>query len=287
MLAVKDPTSVRETVLIIARQTNARDCLTPSRFMDPRIANHDPFVRLSTSVLLALVLSIQLSACSASSNGSFDTRSPSSARPQRIYMTSFSVSENPLSESGNWVDGGRTGLDWASVQTASGLAFGTESGSGGYDDSTAVLTGNWSPDQMAQAVVHTTNQNSKISEEVELRLRTTITAHRITGYEINFKCTTGRRSYVQIVRWNGPFGNFTFLKTLHDGPGLREGDVIRATVIGSTITAYINGKRVLQATDKTYDTGSPGIGFFNADGTRSIDADYGFTKFIAQSFTTN
>jgi hypothetical protein len=254
--------------------------------MDFEVTNRHTF-GLSATFLLTLLVSIQLLACSRLSNSLSETTPPAGAKLQRTYMTSFPVAENPLSESGNWIDGGRAGHDWASVQTAPGLAFGTESGSGGYDDSTAVLAGNWTPDQTAEAVVHTTNQNNKISEEVELLLRTTITAHSITGYEINFKCTTGRRSYVQIVRWNGPFGNFTFLKTLYDGPGLREGDVVRATVIGSRITAYINARIALQVTDKTYTTGSPGIGFFNADGTKIMDADYGFTKFTAESFATN
>src|SRR5258705_8339267 len=43
-------------------------------------------------------------------------------------------------------------------------------------------------------------------EEVELRLRTTVTNHSITGYEINFRCTSDASRYVQIVRWNGPPG---------------------------------------------------------------------------------
>ena len=49
---------------------------------------------------------------------------------------------------------------------------------------------------------------------------------------------------VQIVRWNGPFGNFSVLSGSgpHNlGRRLVSGDVIKATVIGNTITAYING----------------------------------------------
>jgi hypothetical protein len=79
---------------------------------------------------------------------------------------------------------------WSNVQTTPGFAFGTESGSAGYDDTTAVLAGNWNADQMTQAVVYTVDQNSSIFEEIELCLRTTITANSITGYEINFRCTT-------------------------------------------------------------------------------------------------
>src|SRR5882724_1286228 len=113
----------------------------------------------------------------------------------------------------------------------------------------------------AQAVVHSVNQTSNVYEEVELRLRTTITDHSITGYEINFRCTSDASRYVEIVRWNGPFGSFTYVKTT-PGPGIHDGDVIKASIVGSTITVYINDKRVLQGTDRTYTSGNPGLGFF-------------------------
>ncbi len=198
------------------------------------------------------------------------------------YSTNFPLAENPISEQGKWIDGGTVGLDWSNVQTTPGLAFGTESGWGGYDDATAVLAGNWNSDQMAQGTVYTVNQNSSIYEEIELRLRTTITAHSIAGYEINFRCTSDDSQYVQIVRWNGAFGDFTYI-TSATGPGLHNGDVIKATVVGSTITVYINGTQVLQGTDSTYTTGSPGVGFYLQGGGNN--ADYGFTSFSAANIT--
>jgi hypothetical protein len=198
----------------------------------------------------------------------------------KSYSTNFPLAENPISEGGNWINGGASGLDWANVRTTPGLAFGTESGFGGYDDSTAVLTGTWNSDQMAQAVVHSVNQNGNIYEEVELRLRTSIVAHSITGYEFNFRALSSGDIYVQFVRWNGPFGSFSYFGGAV-GPGIRDGDVIKATAVGNTLTAYINGTQVAQATDSTFMNGSPGIGFFNASGTTSVNADYGFTSFYA------
>src|ERR1700730_13394721 len=127
------------------------------------------------------------------------------------YSTNFPLTENPISEKGKWINGKLAGQDWANVRTTPGLAFGTETDKVKYDDSTAILAGSWGASQVAQAQVHTVNQNSGIYEEVELRLRTTISAHSITGYEINFRCTTDGTQYVQIVRWNGPLGNFTLL----------------------------------------------------------------------------
>ena len=199
----------------------------------------------------------------------------------RSYSTVFPNTENPISEGGNWINGKATGLDWADIRSTSGLAFGTESGSGGYDDSTAVLSGSWGPNQTNQSTVHTVNQNPNIFEEVELRLRTSISAHSITGYEINFRCTADGSQYAQIVRWNGPLSDFTLLDS-RAGPGLRNGDVIKATIVGNVITAYINGAQVVQVTDSTYSNGSPGMGFYLQNGS-GVNSDYGFTSFSATS----
>src|SRR5436190_946862 len=77
----------------------------------------------------------------------------------RSYSTTFALVENPISEGGQWVNGGAQGLDWADVQVSpAGLAHGTQSGSNGYDDSTALLAGAWGPDQTVSAVVHSLNQ---------------------------------------------------------------------------------------------------------------------------------
>lgn len=100
------------------------------------------------------------------------------------YTTRFPAAENPVSEHGAWENGKTAGLDWADVATINGRAFGLESGSGGYDDATALLTGNWGPDQTAQATVYSVNPNDNISEEVELRLRSALSAHVATGYAV-------------------------------------------------------------------------------------------------------
>ena len=199
---------------------------------------------------------------------------------QKTYSTTFPLTESVISESGNWINGKTTGGLWKDVSTIPGLAYGTESGSTMYDDSTAVLTGTWNSNQMAQATVHTVNQNSSIFEEVELRLRTTITANSITGYEFNFRCTSDGSQYAQIVRWNGPLGSWTLLDS-RSGPGLHDGDVIKATAKGSTLTIYVNGTALFSVTDSTFTNGSPGIGFYNQNGTTSNNKDYGLKSFSA------
>ena len=201
------------------------------------------------------------------------------------YTTSFPLLENPISENENWINGGVTGLDWTDVQTSTGLAFGTMSGIAGgnaqYADSTAVLAGTWGADQTAQATVSVNNASGSPSvfEEVELRLRTTITADSITGYEINCSVSTDPDYYyLQIVRWDGPLNSWTLLdsRSAH----AVNGDVLKATISGSTITAYLNGTQIVQVTDNAYTRGSPGIGFF-LQGASGLNANYGFSSFTA------
>ncbi|MBS1865618.1 MAG: Ig-like domain-containing protein [Acidobacteria bacterium] len=196
------------------------------------------------------------------------------------YTTTFPLTENPISEGGKWINGKTVGLDWSDVRTTPGLAIGTQTATVLYDDSTAILSGTWGPDQTTQATVYTVNQSTNLFEEVELRLRTSISAHSIAGYEVNFRCTPVGNQYVQVVRWNGPFNNFTLLDS-KAGPGLKTGDIVSATVVGSTISGYINGVLIVQVTDTTFTNGNPGIGFYLQSGTAAQEGDYGFTSFTA------
>jgi len=83
------------------------------------------------------------------------------------------------------------------------------------------------------------------------------------------------------VRWNGPFADFTLL----DGRGgtdvaLHNGDTVKCSAHGNTITSFINGVQAVQVTDATYPTGSPGIGAYLQSGT-GVNGDYGFTSVTA------
>ena len=242
-----------------------------------------PFEQSHLSLLaatLAIALTSVFFGCSSPGDAPSNPNPP--ADPQKSYTTNFSLAENPLSESGRWINGRTAGLDWANVETVPGLGFGTQSGSQGYDDSTAVLAGAWSPKQAVEATVHTANQHGDpVFEEVELRLRTTISSHKITGYEVNFRCTSDGSQYVQIVRWDGPLGRFTYVAAT-PGPGLHDGDTVKAVISGSEITVYINGTQILQGSDTTFATGSPGIGFF-LQGTTGVNRDFGFTSITATS----
>ncbi len=201
----------------------------------------------------------------------------------QTYTTSFPLTENPISEGGNWINGGTVGLDWTNVSTTPGLAIGHETGTANFTDATALLTGSWGADQSAMATVHSVNQNDACYEEVELRLRSSLSAHSCTGYEISMKCSKTSSAYVIIVRWNGAVGDFTILTQLNGSAyGVADGDSVRATVVGNVITAYINGTQVAQATDGTFTTGNPGMGFnlFGCSGG-TTNSDYGYTNFKA------
>ena len=197
------------------------------------------------------------------------------------YTTSFPLTENPISESGAWTNGGAAGLDWSNIRTTPGRAFGTQDGATNYNDSIAVLKGTWAADQSATATVHTVNQKTgNIFEEVEILLRFTITAHSARGYEFNYSCRHDGSQYLQIVRWNGTFNNWTRLDS-RTGPGLNDGDQIKAGVSGQTLTTYINNVAIYSVNDSTITSGNPGIGFYLQGGTSALNADYGLTTFTA------
>ena len=118
-------------------------------------------------------------------------------------------------------------------------------------------------------------------------LRWSSAPHRTTGYECFARCVSDGSSYVQIVRWDGPLGKFTYLADKRGAEyGLKDGDTLKASVAGHVITVFINGVEKARATDDTYSTGSPGIGeFLQCDDGHGIgsNADYGFASFTARA----
>src|SRR6516165_4273386 len=67
----------------------------------------------------------------------------------RTYATNFPLEETPISEGGVWQ---HRGTSWATVRTFANRAIGSQTGSGGYDDAYAYLSG-FGPDQTAQATL--------------------------------------------------------------------------------------------------------------------------------------
>ena len=205
---------------------------------------------------------------------------PPPGSPTHPYTTTFHNTENPLSESGIWINGAAQGIDWSDCRSTPGLGFGTEPQSVDFNDTTCVMAGTWKATQQAQGTVRVVTSDSATFEEVEIRLRTTISAHSITGYEFNCSVKSGSQ-YMQIVRWNGALGDFTILKgdSLN---GCADGDVIKATISGATITAYKNGTQMLQYTDPSpWNSGTPGLGLYVHGGAIADNSDFGFSSFTA------
>jgi hypothetical protein len=205
----------------------------------------------------------------------------------KTYTTTFDGAENPLSEGGLWSN---DGVDWTVMRKDNGIAFGTqtgtETGPKNYADSYAVLSG-FGPDQEAWGEVRIAKPTLSCIQELEILLRWSSSHHCTTGYECFARCVSNESSYLQIVRWEGALGKFTYLADLH-GPdyGLKSGDILKAAVIGNVITVYVNDIQKARAIDDMHRTGNPGIGsFLRCDNGQGMgtNRDFGFKRFSAQS----
>jgi len=208
----------------------------------------------------------------------------------QTYTTRFEGKENSLSEEGRWANKGE---DWTQISKENGVACGTQTGTNTgiyqFNDSFAHLSG-FPPDQEAWGQAHIAKPNARCSQELEILLRWTSSPHRTTGYECFARCISSAASYVQIVRWEGPLGKFTYLADLRGtNYGLKNGDILKASIVNNLITVYINGVEKARVVDDTFKTGDPGIGEFLAcQGGQGFGSnkDFGFSSFSAKGLGT-
>ena len=206
----------------------------------------------------------------------------SEAGSRRVFTTTFMQSEQPIRENGAWH---HLGSSWATVRSFDHHAVGTQTGTKRYDDSYAYLDG-FPPDQIARATVWIDQRAQGDFQEFELLLRWSDSNDLARGYECNL---AWNGSYAQIVRWNGPFANFTYVANQSKfPPGLmppQSGDVLTATIRGGTISLYLNkndgkGDQLLvRGNDTTFKDGNPGMGFY-IEGQHD-PAAFGFSRFAA------
>lgn len=183
------------------------------------------------------------------------------------YSTRFPLNESPVSEGGHWLNGATDGLDWSNMLTTGGHTLGYILSPGGYNDSAAILKGTWGPTQIAIARVYV---GGSPHQELELRLRSSISSHLSTGYEVTWTVNGGggKGSYLAVTRWNGALNDWTGLGIYYGSQyDVIDGDIIVATAVGTKIIAYIcsvlrNYTCVpqLQITDSTFVGGAPGMG---------------------------
>jgi hypothetical protein len=216
------------------------------------------------------------------------------------YSTSFSTVENPISEKGHWIGGQSAGSNfwgkvlWGDVQTRGNMAFGVSLPTK-YGDPTAILGGLWGANQSISATVRIkVTPTGNCCREVELRLRTTISAKSITGYEA-YCSVMPDNPYCHIARWNGPNGSYCNIESSTAAMFAKDGDVLAAAVTGTNpvvVTMSKNGTPILQATDVgqsckpggsggPFSAGNPGIGFY---GDRDSDwSSFGFSAVSARN----
>jgi hypothetical protein len=200
------------------------------------------------------------------------------------FATTFPFAERPISDGDVWH---HLGTRWALVRTEGGHAVGTQTGHDGYDDSYAILRG-FRPDQTAEATLWLDSATTGDYREFELLLRWADTATAARGYECNL---AWNGAYAEIVRWNGPYGDFTYItQEAHFAPGVmppRSGDLFKATITGDVIRVFIDkndgqGYRLIATgRDGRYTDGNPGMGFF-IQGVLD-PSQFGFSRFSAWS----
>jgi hypothetical protein len=205
-----------------------------------------------------------------------------------------------------WINGQTDGIDWIDCMTQNGgevcgkvsrmtvaerraeqvhdEAGDDDAGTAGdYDDPTAVLSGEWGRNQYGKATVFCRNPTNKYFQEVEIRLRSSITPHSCTGYEVFWRALKTEEGYAEIVRWNGPIGDFTSLaRKVGTEFGVKDGDVVEASIEGNLIRGFINGVEVITATDDVFSEGAPGVGFNFFVSTTNVD--HGFTSFEVDTY---
>jgi hypothetical protein len=191
---------------------------------------------------------------------------------------------------GNWVNGKSIGLDWSNAITDGTKVYGTDCtggpcGSNQYHDTIAILGDKWRRDQFGQGKVYSTNTSADCNKEVEILLRTTITAHSDLGYEVNANTKRGN-PYYSFVKVTGVSGSFTILKqgTLKAAPAT--GDTFYASITGyptATITLKVNGTTIDSATDPSaYASGAPGLGFYHENLSSTCNSnEFGYTSYTA------
>jgi hypothetical protein len=217
-------------------------------------------------------------ATGGASTASAGTATGGGSGDKRSYATDFDLTESPISEQGAWT---RRGLDWTQVNSASGRAFGTHSGSA-YNDSYAHLSG-FTPDVEVTTVIYLDGSIGSSYHEVEILLRWSDSAHDAHGYECNLNYAGG---YAEIVRWNGAIGDFTYVGGGQGAGGGHKpvnGSVFKARIQGNIITTSLDGV-VLQTADisavsgPVWADGDPGMGFYNGESGK-----YGFQSYSAVS----
>ncbi len=203
-------------------------------------------------------------------------------RVVQSFTTTFTGTENPLSESSQW----STPTDRTDFRKLGGVAYGTQAG-GAFDDSIAMLAGTWTSN--TEVVTTIFKGSASGIQEVEHIHRC---ASAGTYYEINF---AHDGQYCDFVRAEGGVAleDYTYLiasGTFTISGGVSNGDILKSRMDNNTLTAWIDkgsGFVLIGSASDTsvgghakYTGGNPGIGAFKTAGSGAMD-QYCFTDFTA------
>jgi hypothetical protein len=194
------------------------------------------------------------------------------------FSTSFPATEDPISQGGIWLNGEADGIDWENCKTNGSGIFANGFSTNQYGDNVCLLKPSYrsfSANHYAQGTVYRAG-GYDVSHEIELYVRAAGAAHSWRGYEVYWTNPSG---YINLVRWDGPLADFTYLADTPIGQAVT-GDVLRMEVTGTTITIYKNGSQVMTHSDSTWSSGQPGIGFGVWD-VSTVLTNYGWSSFEA------
>jgi hypothetical protein len=222
-------------------------------------------------------------------------RGPSvaAAAGKASFSTSFTGTENPLSESGAWTEGtimsAGAGTKTACQKSTGGFGTMVSFDGTNFTDSCAALSQTFGPDQEVLCTLG--NVSAPNGLETEILLRADITTAHIFTYELDCVLSGGG---ISLVRWDMTVANPNTFLVLRAHPPLEvafnDGDQVYGSIVGTLITCkYKAGAGALTtlftydtAGDTTkYSTGKPGVGFWNETGSAGNQNKLTWKNFLA------
>lgn len=202
------------------------------------------------------------------------------------YSTQFSLTESPISESGNWVS---QCTSRTRVNTSGGVAFGTQTihAPNPFDDSYAYVAGSWPND--VEVIVTAFKGTTNGIQEIEILLCVTDAASSasMTCYEFNI---AHDGSYANCYAWLGLANNinqFDQIAGTSVSGGVSNGYKFRGRRQGTALTLDVDRlggsgwENLITASDSRYTSGGAGIGFYrdNNLGTPGNSDQFSLTDF--------
>jgi hypothetical protein len=198
------------------------------------------------------------------------------------YSTTFTSTENPVSQGGIWLNGLTNGLQWNDMQTNGAGVFGVSASPSFYDDNVACINPtvfSFGARQYIKGVIKRAGGYAPtMTHEIELHLRCTIGPNSVSTMELLMDSANSST----MNRWNGDLNDVTILGPTGAGIGaLVDGDEVLFRVDENGVfEAFKNGSgtAALTITDTTpvLATGTPGVAAFWRPDASVVPTSFGF-----------